>query len=110
MTLPYWDQTGEWERKHGLPWCLTVKEFKFKKIHHHPIPNPLRTFKLPVAIVDETPDDDGKEVFSKHKGYEIERFPRSGLVGTEKDRKETAAHNAKYSDHEGNKYLINILR
>lgn len=67
-----------------------------------------------MEVVDATApvdnNNDGKRdnpLHSKHAGYEIERFPRAGLVGSEEERKATAEHNSKYSDHETNVKMLN---
>ena len=61
------------------------------------IPNPLRSFVLPVAIVDQVQGD--PVVYSKPQGYETVRYPLSGLVGTPQDQAATQAHNANYPNY-----------
>lgn len=89
--MPFWDETSEESRKHGIPWALTCKSVK---LAGQSIPNPLRSFKFTAAVVDHIPTD--KPVYSKPKGYETVRYPLSGLVGTPGAKKASEAHNAPY--------------
>jgi len=45
--------------------------------------------------------------YSKPKGYETVRYPRTGLVATEDDREATMSHNAAFLDHEMCVKLLN---
>ena len=100
VMLPYWDETDEESLKEGIPWSLTEEYFTLDK---KKIPNPLRSFVFPVTITDNVSGDDG--LYTKPKGYETVRYPYSGLVGTEKAKKKSEAHNKKYPYHEGVKLL-----
>jgi tyrosinase len=89
VTLPFWDETSELSRKAGIPRALTDETFM---LDGKKIANPLRSFVLPVSIVDGVSGDNG--LYTKPEGYETVRYPLSGLVGTPEDRAKTAAHNA----------------
>jgi tyrosinase len=102
VMLPYWDETSPESLKNGIPWALTVKDFM---LDGKPIPNPLRSFIFPQNIQDNINGDDPN--YSKPKGYETVRYPLSGLVGTEADRAQTAAHNAQFPNYEKNVALLN---
>jgi tyrosinase len=93
VTLPYWDETGTDSQVNGIPWALTRPsvELDGKKI-----PNPLRSFKLTVNIVDRVAGD--KSIYSKPKGYNTVRYPMAGLVGTPERKQESDEHNAQFSD------------
>jgi tyrosinase len=65
----------------------------------------LRSFVLPVAIVDKVKDD--PVVYSKPTGYETVRYPLSGLLGTAKDEAATKAHNARFPDYARNVQYLN---
>ncbi|UOQ52797.1 tyrosinase family protein [Hymenobacter cellulosivorans] len=103
VTLPYWDETDNYTLTTGIPKVLTAETYP---LDGQMIPNPLRSFTLPVAIVDNVksdnqgnPDDPN---YSKPVGYETVRYPLSGLVGTPQDQAATASHNAQYPDAEQN--------
>jgi tyrosinase len=97
VTLPFWDECSEDSRTNGIPWALTQETFE---LDGATIPNPLRSFVLPVAIVDQVQGDNA--LYSKPAGYETVRYPLSGLVGTPADQAATAAHNANYPDYATN--------
>ncbi|WP_026359610.1 tyrosinase family protein [Sphingomonas sp. PR090111-T3T-6A] len=102
VMLPFWDECSEESRIKGVPWALTEEFFE---LDGKRIANPLRSFVLPVGIVDQVQGDNA--LYSKHKGYETVRYPLSGLVGTPEDRVATAAHNAKYPDYGVNVGILN---
>lgn len=102
VTLPFWDECSEDARTKGIPRALTDEFFT---LDGEQIPNPLRSFILPVDIVDQVEGDNA--LYSKAAGYETVRFPLSGLVGTPADRAATAAHNAQFPDHATNVALLN---
>lgn len=102
VMLPFWDETSADSLAHGLPAALTWEEFE---LDGTTIPNPLRSFVLPVDIVDAVQGDDS--IYSKPAGYETVRYPLSGLVGTADDRAATAAHNALFPDYGDNVRLLN---
>src|ERR1700759_2945184 len=102
VMLPFWDETSPESLAGGLPAALTWETFE---LDGEVIANPLRSFVLPVEIVDAVKGDDS--IASKPLGYETARYPLSGLVGTESDRATTAAHNAKYPDYDKNVELLN---
>jgi tyrosinase len=100
--LPFWDETSADSLANGLPAALTWEEFE---LDGTTIPNPLRSFVLPVAIVDAVQGDDS--FYSKPAGYETVRYPLSGLVGTPADSAATAAHNAQFLDYDQNVETLN---
>ena len=69
------------------------------------ISNPLRSFVFNKSIVDNINGDDPN--YGKPKEYETVRYPLSGLVGTEADRKATKDHNDKFPDYNENVTLLN---
>jgi tyrosinase len=102
VMLPFWDETSTTSLTGGLPGALTWPTFVLDGVE---IPNPLRSFVLPVEIVDAVQGDDA--LYSKPAGYETVRYPLSGLVGTADDRAATAAHNARFPDPDRNVALLN---
>ena len=102
VMLPFWDECSAESRKNGIPRALTQPTFE---LDGKTIPNPLRSFTLPVAIFDKVKGD--PVVYSKPAGYETVRYPLSGLVGTAADQAATKAHNAEYPDYEKNVGILN---
>jgi tyrosinase len=102
VMLPFWDETSADSLAHGLPAALTWETFE---LDGQVIPNPLRSFVLPVDIVDAVQGDDS--LYSKPAGYETVRYPLSGLVGTAAERAATAAHNANFPDYDTNVQTLN---
>ncbi len=95
VMLPYWDQTYKITVVSkltylGVPPILTDEYFTFSS--GATIPNPLKSFTLPMAL------QDGEETnfYSKPQGYETVRYPLSGLVGTAPDRAATEVNNSAY--------------
>lgn len=107
-TLPYWDETDDYSLSKGIPWALTNQNFV---LDGQTIPNPLRSFVLPVTITDNVSTDDG--LYTKPEGYETVRYPYSGLVGTEDARKTSEQHNSQWTYDEAvqllNQNLVNWL-
>jgi tyrosinase len=103
VMLPYWDETDKYSLTKGIPSCLTDETFI---LDGKTIPNPLRSFIMPVAIIDLIDNGSPQQPsYSKPKGYETVRFPLSGLVGTEADRVATAAYNKQFDKASRLKYL-----
>jgi tyrosinase len=102
VMLPFWDETSAHSLANGLPKALTSKTFE---LDGQVIPNPLRSFVIPVPIVDVLKGDGS--LYGKPAGYETVRYPLSGLVGTDAERVSTATHNAKYPDDGTNVRLLN---
>ena len=103
VTLPFWDETSGESMSQGVPWALTNETYKLDGVD---IPNPLKSFVLNRNIRDHLspfPDTD----YSKPRGYETVRYPLSGLVGSDADKKATAIHNAQYPDYATNVGLLN---
>ena len=86
----------------AFPHALTDETFV---LDGQTIPNPLRSFTLPVAIVDQVKND--PIVYSKPAGYETVRYPLSGLLGTPADQAATAAHNAQFPNYQDNVGYLN---
>jgi tyrosinase len=103
VTLPFWDECSEDSQNNGIPRALTDQYFHLDGVR---IDNPLRSFVLPVAIDDRVAQDNKSDPnspnYSKPKDYETVRYPLSGLVGTEADRKKTAEHNAGFPSYNAN--------
>ena len=73
------------------------------------IDNPLRSFVLPMAIVDQVAQDNNdpnSQNYSKPKGYETVRYPLSGLVGTPDDQQATNDHNAGFPNYAANVKIL----
>ncbi|MDI9913692.1 tyrosinase family protein [Rhodococcus sp. IEGM 1379] len=102
VTLPFWDECSALSADKGIPRALTDETFM---LDGKRIPNPLRSFELPVAIVDQVAQD--AIVYSKPAGYETVRYPLSGLVGTENDALATKAHNAQFPSYTANVGYLN---
>jgi tyrosinase len=107
VTMPYWDEADADSIKNGIPDILTQEQYKFSD--GETVDNPLRSFVLPVELVDNSSQhgDPNNPVYSKPKDYHTCRYPQSGLVSTAAQRKETADHNKKYSDPAKNTQLLN---
>jgi tyrosinase len=102
VSLPFWDETNDDTLKNGVPWALTNEHFTFS--NGETVPNPLRSFVLPEALVDNAVEP-GSYNYSKPAGYETVRYPYSGLVGTPEDAAATAIHNEKFPYSVGTAYL-----
>jgi len=105
VTLPFWDECSVFSQENGIPRALTEVTFE---LDGERIDNPLRSFVLPMGIVDRvaqdtlpTPDPNAPN-YSKPAGYQTVRYPLSGLVGTPADQKTTAEHNAGFPNHAAN--------
>ncbi|WP_103258504.1 tyrosinase family protein [Tabrizicola aquatica] len=107
VMLPFWDECSEDSKTKGIPRALTDEKFMLDGVL---IDNPLRSFVLPTAIVDNVAEDSGTDPnspnYSKPAGYETVRYPLSGLVGTEADRATTQAHNAKFPNYAKNVSIL----
>jgi tyrosinase len=81
VVQPFWDECDRWAREEGLPGVFTDPTYTFAD--GATIPNPLKSYTLPVAIDDlvtnEVPGD--TSVYSKPAGYSTVRYPLSGLMG-----------------------------
>jgi tyrosinase len=97
---PFWDECNPRARTKGVPVVFTDPTYKFAD--GKTIPNPLKSYTLPVAIEDQVTNEVPGECseYSKPKGYSTVRYPLSGLVGNATDLAATEAHNAKYPDDE----------
>jgi tyrosinase len=107
VMLPFWDETSDESLANGIPWALTVETFV---LDGETIPNPLRSFVFNRSITDNINGDNPN--YTKPLGYETVRYPLSGLVGNEKERAATKAHNARYPDYNKNVELLdqNLVR
>lgn len=107
VTMPFWDETSEQSLELGVPSILTDETVK---LDGETIPNPLRSFVLPLAMsdnVNQPAQGNVPNLYAKPAGYETERYPRSGLVGTPAARAATEAHNQDYTDPLQNTVLLN---
>jgi tyrosinase len=102
VTLPFWDETSDESKTHGIPWALTDEMFSLGGVM---VANPLRSFVFPLTIQDNINGDDPN--YSKPAGYETVRYPLSGLVGTPPDQAATNAHNALYPNYNQNVVTLN---
>ena len=90
VMLPFWDECSDKSRDNGIPRALTDETFV---LDGQTIPNPLRSFVLPVAIVDQVQGDQRPSTASpRATRRSVIRCP--GLVGTPENQAATAAHNA----------------
>ena len=73
VTLPFWDELANLERgdKIPIPSVLTSPTFE---LDGRTIPNPIYSYKLQQALVDNVED----QRYTKPKDYETVRFPLSG--------------------------------
>jgi tyrosinase len=101
VMLPYWDECSEDSLSKGIPWALTDEKFV---LDGRSIDNPLRSFVFTANIVDHIGGDAPN--YSKPKGYETVRYPKSGLVGPS-DIENTKKHNAKYPNYKTNVEILN---
>jgi tyrosinase len=109
VRLPFWDECSGDSRTNGIPRALTDELFELDGVE---IDNPLRSFKLPIPIVDQVaqdnvPTDLNRPNYSKNADYETVRYPLSGLVGTPAYRQATAAHNANFPNYADNVNFLN---
>lgn len=88
VMLPYWDECLN--PNDPLPEIFTNPVFPLDGDDN----NPLYSYTLQEALKDVESDTD--DMYSKPRGYTTVRYPLSGLVGTEADRKVTDIHNSKY--------------
>ena len=102
VTLPFWDETSDLSRQHGIPRALTDETFP---LDGSKIANPLRSFVLPATIVDAVSGD--QNLYTKWQGYKTVRYPLAGLVGTPDERAATEAHNARFPTIDGQTALLN---
>lgn len=95
VAMPYFDYTSDDYKKYGLPWAL-VQDTILLDDGTKP-QNPLKSYTLPIDIVDELPIDEFNDHnWSKRQGYVTKRYPYAGLDGPE-DREASAQHNSKYT-------------
>lgn len=105
VALPFWDECSVMSQENGIPRALTDATFE---LDGEQIDNPLRSFVLPMSIVDRVAQDNllqpdpNAPNYSKPAGYETVRYPLSGLVGTAADQKTTAEHNAGFPNYAAN--------
>jgi tyrosinase len=102
VMLPFWDECSLDSQNNGIPRALTDEKFE---LDGELIDNPLRSFVLPLAIVDQVSqdqDDPNSPNYSKPEGYETVRYPLSGLVGTPADQQATQDHNAGFPNYAAN--------
>lgn len=103
VTLPFFDELAAISAgsREIVPKILTAREFPLDGRKD----NPLYSYKLQRELVERVKG--AKSRYSKHVNYETVRYPLAGLVGMEKDKVETAVHNAKYPDPDINVKILN---
>jgi tyrosinase len=105
VALPYWDKKDAITSVRGLPGSLLTREWTFAGWpgKGRTIPNPLCSYKLVAALwrnismpATRTSPGTGNPVavYSKPVGYATVRYPCSGHIGSDNDRKRTEEHNA----------------
>jgi tyrosinase len=92
VTLPFWDECSPDSVANGIPHALTDATFMLDGAE---IANPLKSFKLPLNIIDNIGSD--QNLYTKWKDYETVRYPFSGLVGTKSDQTATSKHNGQWT-------------
>lgn len=100
VMVPYWDECFDPESP--LPDILTNPVFPLDGDDH----NPLYSYKLQEALIDTYSKK--KSRYSKPVGYTTVRYPLSGLVGTEQDRRYTEVHNQRYAPEAKNELNKNL--
>ena len=91
VAMAYWDETEEETLKYGIPSVFLTPTYKCQNDEVID-PNPLYSYTFQANITDRlSPITDAN--YSKAAGYQTVRYPFSGLVGTDKDRKRTEIHN-----------------
>lgn len=107
VTLPYWDEVagGGYD---DLPKVLTDEKYVLQDGPLEEIDNPLYSYVLQRNIVDHRSDKPAAD-YSKPKDYRTVRYPLSGLVGTEEDRKKTEAHNKKWAKDATKELNANVI-
>lgn len=95
VALPYWDETEDTtNRLDVIPAIFLQRRYTFNDKDKTTIDNPLFSYKFQRSVVDRlAPIPDAN--YTKPKDYRTVRYPFSGLVGTEKDKKKTQIHNAR---------------
>ena len=102
VMLPYWDETSEDSKKHGIPWALTREKVV---LDGKRIDNPLRSFKFTASVIDKITGENSE--YTKRKGYETVRYPLSGLVGTCEAEEATKKHNDQFPGYRHRVDLLN---
>jgi tyrosinase len=86
VTLPFWDELfalgGASDR--AIPQIITTPKYF---LNEKWVDNPLFSYRLQQKLLDQVTGTDGR--YTKHVGYETVRYPLSGLVGTDAERKAT---------------------
>jgi tyrosinase len=99
VTLPYWDELLDHE--HPIPSIFLSPTFNLDEDDC----NPLYSYKLQLDLDEKVTGANNR--YTKAAGYETVRFPLSGLVGTEEDRKNTKVWNSGFTDAESRNKLLN---
>jgi len=88
VTLPYWDYTSPEALSQGIPEILTDA---YATIDGVEVPNPILSYTFQQEISSATGDD----YYQKPDGYTTVRYPYSGILSPELNKKLTDIHNAK---------------
>ncbi|WP_437592471.1 tyrosinase family protein [Sorangium sp. So ce1000] len=112
VMLPFWDETDDYSLHNGVPTIFTQPTVDLPSYGLMGIPNPLRSFTLPISVSDnywgdQNANADEAHPYYKRAGYTTVRYPLSGLVGNFGDAELTYAHNQKYPDPNTNDTLLN---
>ncbi|KAL7620341.1 hypothetical protein AAE478_009335 [Parahypoxylon ruwenzoriense] len=99
VTLPFWDELFDPETP--VPLILTSPTFPFVGGD----PNPLYSYTLQEALTHNV--EEANDRYTKPPGYTTVRYPLSGLVGNEADKKETETHNKIYANESENAEILN---
>lgn len=91
VALPYWDETEDTTNLPDvIPNIFLRRQYTFSD--KTTIDNPLFSYKFQRSVVDRlAPIPDAN--YTKPKDYQTVRYPFSGLLGTEEDKKNTEVHN-----------------
>jgi tyrosinase len=112
VMLPFWDETDDYSLANGVPDIFTRPTVNLPSRGLMGIPNPLRSFTLPISVSDNYWQDqnasaDEAHPYYKRAGYTTVRYPLSGLVGNFGDSELTYAHNQQYTNQDHNDTLLN---
>ncbi|KAK9727562.1 hypothetical protein K7432_001770 [Basidiobolus ranarum] len=109
VMLPFWDEASEDPQLLGVPTIPSILTQETFELDNVTINNPLKSYSFQQSITSNVATTPGvpNPNYSKNLGYTTVRYPLSGLVGTEKDRKETEIHNAQFKDPVENVRLLN---
>lgn len=111
VMLPFWDEADDYSLHHGVPAIFNQPTVDLPSYGLMGIPNPLRSFTLPISVSDSYWGDQNADAHEAHPyykraGHTTVRYPLSGLVGDFGDSELTYAHNQRYPDQNTNDALL----